>query len=1019
MTYKLFLLSIFLIPLSVQANIYYVNSSATGANNGNSWMDAFYTLQDAINTATNGDTIWVATGVYYPTQDTTGNIFPIDNRNKTFFIAKNIKLFGGFIGTETQVSQRDVMMNPTTLSGDFGIPNTVIDNAYSVVRIHATTSNGIITNDMEIDGFTIRDGYHVALSTAAIGAGINLVGTRCTPTIKNNYFINNQARRGGAIYGSCVSNGVNTNLIIDHNKFQQNKGSQGGGAIYLESRDMNLIISNNYFENNEAFTGAGGAIYLETAGTPQAHLSLTNNRFVRNYSEVGGGIYLKNINGEDCFPLMTHNSFYRDTASYYGGAIGFDVGGGDTLTATLSHNFFMENKSKSRGGAIHNDARAGKLSTVSQNDTFIACTSVDGGAIYNNSRLLGIFSISYEGIFCENNVAERGGVLYNLNNSYNNYPNSISFQKSVFKNNRAAKSGVIWGGKNNLLLSGNLFEDNQANEVAVFSSGASTFTPANNHDAQIYHNTFHGNTSDSLGMALLRDCPTAKIHNNLCTKNSGLNDAGAFVFDATTAYLNNNTFYANQALNGADVIRGYNGGHLSLFNNIIWGSALPITMGGGASAIVNYCIYGEGSLDGIVNFPLGVTGNFNIEMNPLFADSLNNDFRLQSASVAVDAGYNPEWVNTGLSTDIIGTIRPQNTVDIGAYESFTMGFSQVPVDTTICSGSSGTMFVSSNHTAFYQWQVNTGSLWTDLTNGSHYNGTTDSLLHFINLDASYNGNQYRCIISNSNALVSTDTSTIGVVTIQNNPVFYLLPNDTSICANESLVLSATYTATNNVNYQWLLAGTAVGNQSTLVPTSSGRYNLQITDSLGCTDTADIATNIKINDLPNVLITPLNSIICIGDDVTLATLNADTGNSYQWYRNGLSINGAIDSTYTTSDSGRYNVLVTTSDHCQDTAAIAAQVSVSSCTKVNYLLEEPPIALFPNPIRNLATIELYGMEVNNSIVVTVIDVYGREWEQIRPMNHSRHEVNLSHLPNGLYFLRVVVGSKIYLQSFNRIE
>ena len=44
----------------------FVDTSATGADNGTSWGDAFVFLQDALAIAQPGDQIWVAEGAYYP-----------------------------------------------------------------------------------------------------------------------------------------------------------------------------------------------------------------------------------------------------------------------------------------------------------------------------------------------------------------------------------------------------------------------------------------------------------------------------------------------------------------------------------------------------------------------------------------------------------------------------------------------------------------------------------------------------------------------------------------------------------------------------------------------------------------------------------------------------------------------------------------------------------------------------------------------------------------------------------------
>jgi hypothetical protein len=116
----------------------FVDSAATGANDGSSWADAYTDLQDAIDLVANscpGVEIWVAKGTYFPSRDQTGNASPSDPRDKTFYInTDGTQLYGGFAGTETDKSQR-VAGNETILSGDIGIAGDSTDNCYTVVCI--------------------------------------------------------------------------------------------------------------------------------------------------------------------------------------------------------------------------------------------------------------------------------------------------------------------------------------------------------------------------------------------------------------------------------------------------------------------------------------------------------------------------------------------------------------------------------------------------------------------------------------------------------------------------------------------------------------------------------------------------------------------------------------------------------------------------------------------------------------------------------------------------------------------
>ena len=57
------------LALALAFQLYYVDASATGANDGSSWQNAFTELHEAMAVAGPNDTVWVARGTYKPTSD--------------------------------------------------------------------------------------------------------------------------------------------------------------------------------------------------------------------------------------------------------------------------------------------------------------------------------------------------------------------------------------------------------------------------------------------------------------------------------------------------------------------------------------------------------------------------------------------------------------------------------------------------------------------------------------------------------------------------------------------------------------------------------------------------------------------------------------------------------------------------------------------------------------------------------------------------------------------------------------
>lgn len=61
----------------------------------------------------------VAKGKYKPTSGPAGCTDCMSSRDSAFLIKEGVALYGGFFGNETSISQRNIIVNETILSGDF------------------------------------------------------------------------------------------------------------------------------------------------------------------------------------------------------------------------------------------------------------------------------------------------------------------------------------------------------------------------------------------------------------------------------------------------------------------------------------------------------------------------------------------------------------------------------------------------------------------------------------------------------------------------------------------------------------------------------------------------------------------------------------------------------------------------------------------------------------------------------------------------------------------------------------
>src|SRR5690606_1386394 len=121
-TFLLFVVSAMAQTITPASGILYVKQGVAGGNqSGDSWQNAVPELANALKWAKQNETrwtqtaplqIWVAKGTYKPmyTPEDGKNLSanPTDPRDKSFLMVNNVQLYGGFAGTETILTNRDL-----------------------------------------------------------------------------------------------------------------------------------------------------------------------------------------------------------------------------------------------------------------------------------------------------------------------------------------------------------------------------------------------------------------------------------------------------------------------------------------------------------------------------------------------------------------------------------------------------------------------------------------------------------------------------------------------------------------------------------------------------------------------------------------------------------------------------------------------------------------------------------------------------------------------------------------------
>jgi len=248
----------------------YVNATIAIGGTGASWAEAKRTIDEALRQAGNGNEIWVAAGVYYPTHSSAGNPNPADPRAKTFALKMGVAVYGGFTGTETVRAQRNWATHATVLCGDIGTLDDSSDNSYWVV-VGATGAT--------LDGFTVTGGHE----NGKDGAG--MYNGNCSPIVTNCMFARNP---WGGMYNENDSSPVVTNCVF--------AGSSGPGMDNED--DSSPVVTNCVFAGN-----SGPGMDNDSYSSPV----VTNCTFTGNES---GGM----VNGYQSSPVVTNCILWGDGA---------------------------------------------------------------------------------------------------------------------------------------------------------------------------------------------------------------------------------------------------------------------------------------------------------------------------------------------------------------------------------------------------------------------------------------------------------------------------------------------------------------------------------------------------------------------------------------------------------------------------------------------------------------------------------------------------------------------------------
>ena len=261
------------------------------------------------------------------------------------------------------------------------------------------------------------------------------------------------------------------------------------------------------------------------------------------------------------------------------------------------------------------------------------------------------------------------------------------------------------------------------------------------------------------------------------------------------------------------------------------------------------------------------------------------------------------------SSDISNAITFRASVDASITSISSLGF------TCSTTAINLTAITSATSTPTYQWQLstNSGTSWANVGTG----GTTQ-------VYSATTAGQYKVIIA-SNGCSGTSAST----TILAAPSASAA--STSVCAGLSTTFTVNATGYTSPTYQWQI-GSGTGSPTTwtnidaatsqtYAANSAGQYKVVVASTNNST-VATCPITLTVNTLPTATVTISSASICAGTSATFTSTSGALTPTYQWQINTGTITnttwgnitGATSSTYSTSNAGKYSLLVRDGNGC---------------------------------------------------------------------------------------------------------
>mgnify|MGYP002651368461 CR=1 FL=1 len=299
-----------------------------------------------------------------------------------------------------------------------------------------------------------------------------------------------------------------------------------------------------------------------------------------------------------------------------------------------------------------------------------------------------------------------------------------------------------------------------------------------------------------------------------------------------------------------------------------------------------------GTYTGNINLSTSVTpalpvGAAIVLSNPVLTTATpSTTVSLTGMGAALPGSYTVSVTGTGVSSPFpVQTANITFTINPGAGPAITAN----PANQSVCVGANTSFSITSATATGFQWQVNTGSGFTNITNGAPYSGATTNTLTITGVTAAMNTYQYRALAT---AGCGSSTSNAATLTVNVAPAITTNPASQAVCSGSAVTFNSAATGS-GISYQWQDSPdgvtftnipTATSQNYTIASTTLSqnnyRYRVVVTGTCSPAATSTAAT-LTVSSSITITGNPSNQTVCEGTNTSFTVAASGTGLSYQW------------------------------------------------------------------------------------------------------------------------------------------